>query len=69
MSRTKPFRKLTIMKAMEAKEVNEEKRMQIRDYYAKKLEEELERLDREGILDEKKLKELRTQHFRTPYIY
>jgi len=54
---------------MKTMETNEDKRMQIRDYYAKKLEEELERLDREGILDEKKLKELRTQHFRTPYIY
>lgn len=37
------------------------------DYYARKLDNELERLWDEGTLDQKKLDELRGEHLRTPY--
>ena len=39
----------------------------LRDYYAKKLDKELERLWDEGILNQAKLDELKDQHLRTPY--
>ncbi len=39
----------------------------IRNYYAKKLEDELERLWDDGTLNQQKLDELRGQHLRTPY--
>ena len=39
----------------------------IRNYYAQKLEDELERLWNDGTLNQQKLDELRGQHLRTPY--
>ncbi len=39
----------------------------LRNYYAMKLDKELERLWDEGILDQEKLDELKEQHLRTPY--
>jgi len=39
----------------------------IRDYYAKKLDEELESLWNDGTFDQQKLDELKGQHLRTPY--
>lgn len=47
-------------------EINELTRV-IRDYYAKKLEDELEKLWEDGTLNQEKLDELRGQHLRTPY--
>lgn len=52
--------------ARSEEEVNELTRV-IRDYYARKLEGELERLWDDGTLDQQKLDELRGQHLRTPY--
>lgn len=37
------------------------------NYYARKMDDELERLWNEGDLDQQKLDELRGQHLRTPY--
>lgn len=39
----------------------------IRDFYARKLENELESLWEDGTLNQQKLDELRDQHLRTPY--
>jgi hypothetical protein len=39
----------------------------IREFYARKLDKELERLWDEGILNQDKLDELSEQHLRTPY--
>lgn len=39
----------------------------IRNYYARKLEDELELLWEDGTLNQQKLDELRGQHLRTPY--
>lgn len=39
----------------------------IRDYYARKLEDELEVLWEDGTLNQEKLDDLRSQHLRTPY--
>lgn len=39
----------------------------IRNYYAQKLEDELENLWEDGTLNQQKLDELRPQHLRTPY--
>lgn len=39
----------------------------IRDYYDRKLEEELERLWDDGTFGQQRLDELRRQHLRTPY--
>ncbi|MBU3837942.1 MAG: dephospho-CoA kinase [Candidatus Phocaeicola faecigallinarum] len=39
----------------------------IRDYYARKLDEELDKLWDDGTLDQQKLDKLRSQHLRTPY--
>lgn len=45
----------------------EELRLLLLDFYNKKLQKEMERLWDEGILDQNKLDEMRTEHFRTPY--
>ena len=37
------------------------------DYYNRKLQEELQRLWADGTLDQKRLDELKGEHFRTPY--
>lgn len=37
------------------------------DYYNQKLQEELQRLWADGTLDQKRLDELKEEHFRTPY--
>lgn len=37
------------------------------DYYNQKLQEELQRLWVDGTLDQKRLDELKEEHFRTPY--
>lgn len=37
------------------------------DYYNQKLQEELQRLWADGTLDQKRLDELKGEHFRTPY--
>ena len=39
----------------------------LRNYYAQKLDKELERLWNEGVLNQEKLDELSEQHLRTPY--
>ena len=39
----------------------------LRNFYAMKLDKELERLWDEGILNQEKLDELKEQHLRTPY--
>lgn len=39
----------------------------LRNFYAKRLDKELDRLWDEGILNQEKLDELRNQHLRTPY--
>ncbi len=39
----------------------------LRNFYAKKMDRELERLWDEGLLNQEKLDELREQHLRTPY--
>lgn len=39
----------------------------LRDFYARRLDKELERLWDEGILNQEKLDELGKQHLRTPY--
>ena len=39
----------------------------LRDFYAKRLDKELERLWNEGILNQEKLDDLSEQHLRTPY--
>ena len=39
----------------------------LRNFYAMKLDKELERLWDEGILNQEKLDELKDQHLRTPY--
>jgi hypothetical protein len=39
----------------------------LRSFYAKKLDQELERLWNEGTLNQEKLDELKEQHLRTPY--
>lgn len=45
----------------------EELRLLLLDFYNKKLQKEMERLWDEGVLDQNKLDEMRTEHFRTPY--
>lgn len=44
-----------------------ELRMLLLDFYNRKLQKEMERLWDEGILDQDKLDEMRSEHFRTPY--
>ena len=39
----------------------------LRNFYAMKLDKELERLWDEGVLNQEKLDELKEQHLRTPY--
>jgi len=39
----------------------------LRNFYAKKMDRELEKLWDEGLLNQEKLDELREQHLRTPY--
>ena len=39
----------------------------LRDFFAKRLDKELERLWNEGILNQEKLDDLSEQHLRTPY--
>lgn len=39
----------------------------LRNFYAMKLDKELERLWDEGILNQEKLDELKEEHLRTPY--
>lgn len=56
----------TFAGARSEEEVDELTRV-IRDYYDRKLEDELERLWDDGTLDQQKLDELRGQHLRTPY--
>lgn len=56
----------TFAGAESQEELNELTRL-IRDYYARKLEDELENLWEDGTLDQQKLDELRGQHLRTPY--
>ncbi|MCR4835227.1 MAG: hypothetical protein K5899_02420 [Bacteroidaceae bacterium] len=45
----------------------EQLRKQLAAFYAKQVDEEMERLWESGQWDEKKLQELRGSHFRTPY--
>lgn len=39
----------------------------LRDFYAKRLEKELQRLWDDGTLDDQQLELLRSEHLRTPY--
>lgn len=52
---------------MKSQEEADELSRVIRDYYARKLDEELERLWDDGTLDQQKLDELGRQHLRTLY--
>ena len=45
----------------------EQLRKQLAAFYAKQVDEEMDRLWESGQWDEKKLQELRGSHFRTPY--
>ena len=45
----------------------EQLRKQLAVFYAKQVDEEMDRLWESGQWDEKKLQELRGSHFRTPY--
>ena len=45
----------------------EQLRKQLATFYAKQVDEEMDRLWESGQWDEKKLQELRGSHFRTPY--
>ena len=47
--------------------INKLKEMQS-DYYAKKAQEEADRLWEDGTLDENAIEELLSEHIRTPYI-
>ncbi len=58
---------LKLMSTFKTDRQVEELRHVLSEYYARKAEEELERLWDEGILDQRKLDELRTRHLRTPY--
>ena len=40
----------------------------LRNFYAERLELEMQRLWDEGILDENKLEDLKNEHLRTPYL-
>ena len=40
----------------------------LRNFYAERLEQEMQRLWDEGILDENKLEDLKNEHLRTPYL-
>ena len=42
-------------------------REQLAAYYAKQVDDEMDKLWNSGLFDEKRLKELRGSHFRTPY--
>ena len=52
---------------MKSQEEADELSRVIRDYYARKLDEELEVLWNNGTLNQQKLDELSKQHLRTPY--
>lgn len=52
---------------IESQEEMDELTRVIRDYYAKKLENELENLWNDGTLNQERLDDLRKQHLRTPY--
>ena len=45
----------------------EQLRKQLAAFYAKQIDDEMDRLWESGEWDEKKLQELRGSHFRTPY--
>ena len=45
----------------------EQLREQLADFYAKKIDDEMDQLWESGQFDNKKLEELRGSHFRTPY--
>lgn len=53
--------------AMQSQEEADELSRVIRDYYAHKLEQELDDLWQDGTLNQQTLDELRDQHLRTPY--
>ena len=42
-------------------------KQQLAEFYAKQIDEEMDQLWESGLFDEKRLKELRGCHFRTPY--
>ena len=52
---------------MQTQEEADELSRVIRDYYARKLDEELEKRWEDGTLNQQKLDELSGQHLRTPY--
>ncbi|MCJ2382300.1 dephospho-CoA kinase [Parabacteroides sp. AGMB00274] len=54
---------------MQSQEEADELSRIIRDYYARKLENELDNLWQSGTLNQQKLDDLRSQHLRTPYNY
>ena len=45
----------------------EKLRQQLAEFYAKQIDEEMDQLWESGQFDEKRMKELRGSHFRTPY--
>ena len=45
----------------------EKSRQQLASFYAKQIDEEMDQLWESGQFDEKRMKELRGSHFRTPY--
>ncbi len=58
---------LKLMSTFRSEEQVTELKHVLSKYYARKAQEEMDRLWDEGIFDQKKLDELRTQHLRTPY--
>lgn len=54
---------------MQSQEEADELSRIIRDYYARKLENELDNLWQSGALNQQKLDDLRSQHLRAPYNY
>lgn len=45
----------------------EQLRKQLAAFYAKQIDEEMDTLWENGLFDDKRMKELRGSHFRTPY--
>ena len=58
---------LQLLGRIKTEEELSELRKVVCDYYARKIDEEMDQLWESGQFDEKRMKELRGSHFRTPY--
>ncbi len=58
---------LRLMSTFKTEQQVEELSQVLSDYYARKIDEEMDELWDQGKLSHEKMKEFRTQHFRTPY--